>query len=281
MYTGDVGAYELHVSGPACAAPLQFAFPSGLPTVMPPNAVLRFPVQITSTTGIQSVVPGTEAVYYRYDRAPFRKAPLIDQGGGLYFAELPPRRAEDTKVEFFISAQVDQGAHVTFPAGGADAPLTVCVDVTTTPIFETDFETDAGFTVSSTASDGQWDRGVPRNCGRGDPPTDFDGSGQCWLTDNGNCLSDVDGGETVLTSPPLNISGAANPFVTYAYWFERFGRLLARGGPTGGGPVDPGARADDEHDLASLWLPCGGLCDSRWGDSGSFHGRRRAIEHRR
>lgn len=220
MYTGDVGAYELHVSGPACAAPLQFAFPSGLPTVMPPNAVLRFPVQITSTTGIQSVVPGTEAVYYRYDRAPFRKAPLIDQGGGLYFAELPPRRAEDTKVEFFISAQVDQGAHVTFPAGGADAPLTVCVDVTTTPIFETDFETDAGFTVSSTASDGQWDRGVPRNCGRGDPPTDFDGSGQCWLTDNGNCLSDVDGGETVLTSPPLNISGAANPFVTYAYWFS-------------------------------------------------------------
>ena len=88
--------------------------------------------------------------------------------------------------------------------------------------FEDDFQTDTGWTVSGSAVDGQWGRGVPINCDRGDPPTDADGSGICFLTDNSsanNCNSDVDDGETILTSPNLDAS-APGSVISYSRWFN-------------------------------------------------------------
>ena len=88
--------------------------------------------------------------------------------------------------------------------------------------FEDDFQTDTGWTVSGDAVDGQWGRGVPINCDRGDPPTDADGSGICFLTDNSsasNCNSDVDDGQTILTSPNLDAS-APGSVISYSRWFN-------------------------------------------------------------
>ena len=67
-------------------------------------------------------------------------------------------------------------------------------------------------------------RGVPISnavCDRGNPGTDGDGSGQCYLTDNSsgnNCNSDVDNGTTILTSPTLDAS--TDPTVKYWRWFS-------------------------------------------------------------
>lgn len=83
------------------------------------------------------------------------------------------------------------------------------------------FETAVGWTVENISlASGAWERGVPAGNGTlGDPTTDFDGSGQCWLTGNAAGQSDVDGGPTRLRSPNYNLTGTSNVFVSYGRWF--------------------------------------------------------------
>ena len=91
-----------------------------------------------------------------------------------------------------------------------------------TILFSGDGEASLGLEVinSSNLSDGAWSRGVPAGTGdRGDPTSDADGSGSCWLTDNVSGNSDVDGGSTTLRTPPVaGVDG--NTQVTYSRWFH-------------------------------------------------------------
>ncbi len=90
--------------------------------------------------------------------------------------------------------------------------------------FNDNAETDPGWTVTGNATDGQWNRGTPVNAGRGDPSQDADGSGRAWLTDNSSANggnSDVDNGETVLTSPVIDASAGGT--LRFSYWVGDIG----------------------------------------------------------
>jgi hypothetical protein len=200
--------------------PATISFPGGVPTELVPGVATNFDVVIDA--GDEVLTPGSAVLSYRYDGGAFQDVALVVQSGDLYTATLPAAVCEDAP-EFFVSVVGDLSGLVRSPIA---SDFTAIVG-TLNPVADVDFEDGTGWTVASDGglAAGAWQRGIPVNGGRGDPPTDFDGSGQCYLTDNtlgplndGN--SDVDGGETRLTSPVYDLTGVVDPILSYARWYS-------------------------------------------------------------
>ncbi|RMH14853.1 MAG: hypothetical protein D6695_00180 [Planctomycetota bacterium] len=200
------------VPGDVGPAPVRISIVDEIPATMAPDTPFSFDVSITE--GDDTFVPNSQLLHYRMDGGAYVSVPLTFVGGDIWSATVPGAGCTDTP-EFYVSAEGVATGVVTAPNDGATNPLSYIVGVPGIA-FEDNCETNTGWTVSSTASDGQWDRGVPVGGGtRGDPATDADGSGACWLTDNVAGNSDIDNGETTLTSPLLDCSG---PESTISYW---------------------------------------------------------------
>lgn len=197
--------------------PFTISFPDGTPTRVTPDTPTSFDVQTTN----EEDAPDTDSglLHYSIDGGPEQTTPLTFLGGDLFRATLPAVPCTST-IEFFVTIDALGGDTVRAPGGGTLGALSA---FSVSTVFSDNFEVDLGWTVQNIdLSDGGWDRGVPVDCSRGDPPADFDGSGQCWLTDNSaasSCNSDVDGGPTQLTSPALDLSAPEEYRIRYARWF--------------------------------------------------------------
>jgi choice-of-anchor B domain-containing protein len=149
----------------------------------------------------------------------FEAIPMSDVGDGNYSAQLPVINC-GSDVSYYYTATTSDGFVSTFPADAPSEVLSVDVISDVEEIFSDNFQTNRGWSVSGSVADGAWQRGVPVGGGdRGDPGTDFDNSGRCYLTDNEDGNSDVDDGSTILTSPALDAS-AGNTTLQYALWYS-------------------------------------------------------------
>jgi hypothetical protein len=136
-----------------------------------------------------------------------------------------------TILRWFISVDTLRGVTVYYPPGGEQGPeLTVYSDATEV-VLEDTFETDLGWTVTNyNLERGTWERGVPlptyTGTGEiaqpnGDNPDDAGEKAYItFLYSEYAGWSDVDGGPTILTSPPFNLEGADGMISFHSWLFN-------------------------------------------------------------
>lgn len=196
--------------------PLYIELPDGPPEFLSPDQPTSIRVRILA--GSETYQPDSGTLYYRYDDGPFLTVPIIPLRGNLYEALLPSPACGD-EPEFYFSASGDEGSTVFNPGYAPVETYTATVAHVTT-ILADDFETDQGWTVVNDPSltGGAWERAVPSTDGSyGEPQSDCDGAGFCYVTQNTH-HGDVDYGPTTLVSPTFDLSAVNDPILRYSFW---------------------------------------------------------------
>ncbi len=198
---------------------LAFEFPGGLPGTIAPSGGTTATVEVNAVLG--NPEPGTGKLVIDTGTG-FVEIPMEESQANVYTAEFPASACA-TLAAYYFSAETTLGELVLFPENAPADTLIALSAGSTELAFADDFETNLGWGISTTAADGPWQRAVPISqgtCNRGNPGTDADGSGQCYLTDNDqtSCNSDVDDGSTILTSPIMDASG--DTFISYWRWYS-------------------------------------------------------------
>ncbi len=212
--------------------PLGITLVTPIPASVDPGVTSQLTIAIDPRDEV--VTPGSEVLRYRDDGGSYQTIALAPAGGMNYTATLPASLCGSSP-EFFFQATGDMSGTLSLPSDGAADPFTTLVGDLAV-VFSDNFESNMGWSVSGDANgagEGEWERGVPGGDGsRGDAPSDFDGSGQCYVTGNGAAGSntDVDGGNTILTSPAFDVSGNPGATISYARWYDN------TGSGTGGAP---------------------------------------------
>jgi hypothetical protein len=205
---------------------LAFDYPNGLPELLDPDGdTIR--VVVSGQNG-GTPQPGTGLLHFDAgaDGGVFA---MSEVSPNVYDAVFPAIEC-GTVVRFFFSAQTVNAQIVKDPPDAPQNRHRAVSGLDLDWVFDDDFETDMGWSVTNAGGiiSGMWQRGVPIGGGdRGDPPTDADGSGQCYLTMNLDGDSDVDGGSTTLTSPVLDAT-QGDAHIAYWRWFSNH-----LGGPPG------------------------------------------------
>jgi Zn-dependent metalloprotease len=216
----QAGFTEKNMPGPQLAL-LDFSFPNGLPTSLTPAQPTNIRVDVLGIAATPQ--DSTGQFTFRVGSGTDTTAAMTRIGVNQYVATIPAQ-ACGSLVTYSFSARTTSGSTVTSPAGAPGAGYAATASFGSIVRFSDTFETNTGWTVTNSGlTDGPWGRGVPINetdptRAAAVPAADFDGSGQCYLTDNVPGNSDVDGGSTTLTSPLLDASGSST--ISYARWYS-------------------------------------------------------------
>jgi len=216
-------AFKKHNMGSPSVPSFTWSYPGGRPSIVPPNAMST--IDVNASGGCPTPLPGTGKVSYRIGTSgSFTTVPMAVLGPNQYRATLPAAACLDT-IQYYFTVDHASGSTISDPINAPSVVYSTLASSGEVVLVNYNFQANPGWTVSGSVADGAWDPnpGVPVNCSRGDPPSDYDGSGNCWMTDNSaanNCNSDVDDGTTTLTSQVFNLSAMTSPIVSYARWYS-------------------------------------------------------------
>lgn len=215
--------YELNLFGDPTIAikgvrGVTFDYPNSIPQILTPGQTTSFEV-VVSGVGEGVPVSGSGQLHYSIDGVPFVTESMYEGPPNHYEAILPALNCGST-IQFYFTAEEDSGDIFSDPRNAPDETYGAFPVTGIVVVFDDNFETNQGWTVSGDASDGHWERAIPAGGGdRGDPPTDYDGSSKCYVTDNEDGNSDVDDGYTYLASPTIDLSQAEDAQINYALWY--------------------------------------------------------------
>ena len=198
--------------------PLAFDYPNDLPALLDPaGGTIR--VEVSGQNG-GLPEPGTGLLHYD-DGGGFVSVPMVGVLSNVYDAVFGPI-ACGTVVEYYVSAETTTGETVNDPFNAPSGVYTVLAAADFDFAFSDDFEMTMGWSVQDGGglTTGTWERGVPAGFGnRGDPATDADGSGRCFVTGIADGDNDVDDGSTILASPVMDAT-EGDAHITYWRWYH-------------------------------------------------------------
>jgi len=220
------GQVVIQTGGPLAMWP-----PYGTPSSTLPGPEVEVEVMIVD--GLETYVPGTGKVHYRFSpTANFSESLLTGLGGDLYLATIPGARP-DSQPEFYFSAQGDQGSMVYSPGNAPQSTYTYTLEGLPEVIVHDDFEADMGWTVEDISiTTGTWERCDPNSTsGEQVAPLDDNPQGTgtlCYVTENGPVNAyyadhDIDGGPTRLISPAIDLSSGDAIISAYLWFYGRDG----------------------------------------------------------
>lgn len=187
------------------------------------------PAGDTLMTSITELAPGnlaTGTVEVHYDiGSGMQTATMTDLGSGQFGFDLPTMSCGDS-MEYYVTAKSTQG--ITWRTPETGTCLSTSAE-TLTSVWEDDFETDQGWVrewLDDDAKKGRWIRVDPVGSAAQaeDDHSPLPGT-TCWVTGQGppggaNGQADVDGGQTSLVSPKLDLVPIGEPLISYWRWFS-------------------------------------------------------------
>ncbi|MBX3375612.1 MAG: hypothetical protein KF678_01250 [Phycisphaeraceae bacterium] len=205
---------------------LSFSYPNGRPAVLTPDQGNSINVNVAGVSGIPQ--PGTGTISYRANGGSYTTIAMSQGSPNQYTATIPAQPC-GAVIDYYFTAQAQGGGSQTDPGNAPATVYSAIVASSQSVLADLNFNTDPGWTRNLNGaaglSTGQWDRGVPVSA-TGQPTADFDGSGQCWVTDNRTGNNDVDGGPTNLTTGIYDLSGFQYATVSFARWFYTINGVL-------------------------------------------------------
>ncbi len=209
-------------------ADVHITYPQGLPRSVPPSMPYELQVHLQAI-GQATIPVGGVQLYTSVGGAPLVPQSMIDLGGGTYSGSLPAGDCLD-RTEFTVEVTTAEGGTFTDPPGApTEVHATIAASGESTLLDDPIGPAAAGWTITTAAGvTTGWEAAIPNGTFTGVTPVapaEDAGpipSGYAFVTGNGlpgeaAGTSDLDGGPTTLTAPPLDLTGS-DAVISYDRW---------------------------------------------------------------